>query len=419
MNPAFTIKKNHFIFACAFFFSLGSNILSLSLIYRLADWFSFSPGKIGAFVALGQVFYFLGCNLYHRFGSAFNPVKAFSASAVIIFLVLIPLGFTRTVGIVYISYWTFNLCTGFYWAPLMAWLTDGLGMEDLNREIGFYNRSWMAGNIFGPLISGALYQINSGAAFFVLCVCHFLVVVFLFFMHRYLRTIRSAAGSANPKGTSRPVGASRPVGPSRPWETAHENPEAAGTTDKRLDLYRYRGWISGLCSMMFVGVLVNIIPLHIRDGLGYTERSAGILLFLRSVMAFAGFAILARFTAWHFNRRWFLILQCGLLLCTILLILAGNRLFLYAVIVILYGFIYAACYNNSMFYSGATGMDSKKNLALHEIFLTIGNAVGTAGGGFFYQHFRFSGTCIALFLALGAGLGVFVLFNKKDNQKAT
>ena len=389
------MKKSHFIFSCAFFFSLGSNILSLSLIYRLTDWFSFNPGKIGAFVALGQVFYFIGCNLYHRIGSAFNPVKTFSVAAVIVFLAVLPLGFTRTAGIVYVSYWAFNLCTGFYWPPLMAWLADGLGMEELNREIGFYNRSWMAGNIFGPLISGALYQWNSGAAFFVICVCHFLVVVLLFFMHRYLRA--NISRSASPKGV------------------AQEGTEAAGTTDKRLDLYRYRGWISGLCSMMFVGVLINIIPLHIRDGLGYTERSAGIILFLRSVMAFFGFAILARFTAWHFNRRWFLFLQCGLMLCTILLMFAGSSLFLYAIIVILYGFIYAACYNNSMFYSGATGRDSKKNLALHEIFLTVGNAVGTAGGGFFYQHFHFTGTCIALFLALGAGLGVFVLFNRRDN----
>ena len=94
--------------------------------------------------------------------------------------------------------------------------------------------------------------------------------------------------------------------------------------------------------------------------------------------------------------------------------LAGDRLILYGITVILYGFIYAACYNNSMFYSGTTGMDVKKNLALHEIFLTIGNATGAAGGGFFYQNFHFTGTCIALFLALGMGLGVFILFNKRD-----
>jgi predicted MFS family arabinose efflux permease len=270
----------------------------------------------------------------------------------------------------------------------------------------------MAGIILGPLISGALYQWDSRMNFFILCLCYFLVLTFLFFLRRYLRVHPSADESASLGEVS--LLKKAPL----PRDAANGKPDVfgveAGTTDKRLDLYRYRGWVSGLFSSLFVGVLVNIVPLHIRDGLGYTERYAGTILFLRGVISFLGFAILARFTAWHFSRRWFLFLHSGLMLCTIILMLAGNRLYLFVIPVVLYGFIYAACYNNSMFYSGATGRNSKKNLALHEIFLSIGNIAGTAGGGFFYQHFRFTGTCIAMFLTLGAGLGIFALFNQRD-----
>jgi predicted MFS family arabinose efflux permease len=74
-----------------------------------------------------------------------------------------------------------------------------------------------------------------------------------------------------------------------------------------------------------------------------------------------------------------------------------------------------------MFYSGATGKNPKKNLALHEIFLCVGNATGTAGGGFFYQRFGFTGTCFVLILVLGLGLAVFVLLERRDriNQSRT
>ena len=343
----------------------------------------------------------MGCNLYHRFGSAFIPVKVFNVSAVLVFLASVPLGYTRILGLVYAAYWVLQICSGFFWPPVMAWLTSGLNRQELNREIGLYNRSWMAGSIIGPLVSGFLYQWKSGLDFFVLSLSFFLVKPFLYLMRRSFQA--GNYGVADVPRDALP-----------PRDALQEIVEASKTSDKRLDLYRYRGWVSGLSSMIFVGVLVNILPLHIRDGLGLTERSAGVMLFVRCVMSFVGFSILARFVNWHFNQKWFVFLQYGLMLCTVLLMFAGNKFFIYVVVVLLYGLMYSAGYNNSMFYSGATGGNPKKNLALHEIFLCIGNASGTMLGGFFYQYFRLTGTCIALFLALGVGLGILVFLGRRD-----
>jgi MFS family permease len=87
------MKKNYFIFASSFLFNVGMNILNFSLVYRLVDWFGFNPGQIGSFIGLGMLFFFLGCNLYHRFGSAFDPAKIFPVSVALVFLASIPLGF--------------------------------------------------------------------------------------------------------------------------------------------------------------------------------------------------------------------------------------------------------------------------------------------------------------------------------------
>jgi predicted MFS family arabinose efflux permease len=69
-----------------------------------------------------------------------------------------------------------------------------------------------------------------------------------------------------------------------------------------------------------------------------------------------------------------------------------------------------------MFYSGSTGKNPKKNLALHEIFMAIGNAAGSAGGGFVYQRFSYAGTFLALFLALGAGMALHIMFSRKEME---
>ena len=399
------MKKNYYIFACSFFFSLGGNILGLSLIYRLTDRFSFSPGQIGSFVAMGQLFYFLGCNLYHRFGSIVNPIKIFPVAAAVVFAASIPVGFAPSRAFVYAAYWIMQIATGLFWPPVMAWLTGELSQKELNRQISIFNRSWMAACIIGPLAAGALYRWNSTVNFFLLALSYFLVLVFLFLMKRNI-----TASGVPPAASS--------VAQELSGNEKEENLPANSLVDKRLDLYRYRGWIGAFSSTLLLGILGNIVPIHLRDGLGFTERSAGMVLFIRSISGFIAFSVFARFSSWHFSRRWSMFLQGGLMLCAFLFIFAGSRLLLFSSIAIICGFMNSGAYNTSIFYCGATGKNPRKNMALHEIFLALGNATGSAGGGFIYQHFRFSGTCLALFLFLGLGMVLHILLNKNEDRSA-
>jgi predicted MFS family arabinose efflux permease len=188
--------------------------------------------------------------------------------------------------------------------------------------------------------------------------------------------------------------------------------------DKKSDFYRYRSWIGVFCSAIFMGILINILPLHIRDGMGFSERTAGLVLFFRCATGLVGFTILARITSWHYNRRWFIILQCGLILSSFLFLVAGNRLLIYFMIAMLYGIIHCSCSNNSLFYSGSSGKNSKKNLAIHEMINSFGSASGTAAGGFLYQRFRFTGVCLVLLLFYGAGLWIIFTLNKRETRLA-
>jgi predicted MFS family arabinose efflux permease len=403
----FSIKKSHFLFASTFFYSLAGNVLNFSLVYRLADRFDFNPGQVGVFLALGQLFYFGGCNLYHRFGSAFNPAKVVPVAAGMALLVSFPLGYARVQGVVYASYWLFQLGTSFFWPPLMAWLTGGLGDKDLNREISVYNRSWMAALMVGPLIAGTLYRWNSNANFILINVSFFAVNFLLYLMRRFLRRNEPENETFDSL-----LEASFGIDD----EAGRISALLSRANDKSLDIYRYRSWVCIFCSNLTLGILVNIIPLHIRDGLGFTEQSAGMMLFFRCAAGFVCFAILGKFSAWHFKRWWFVCLTGGLALCATMFFLAGNSLVFFFVIAGLFGLFNSGCNTTSTFYAGATGKNPKKNLALHEIFLSLGTAIGSAGGGFLYQHFRFTGMNLALTLLLVICLGLLILPAKKKRS---
>jgi len=403
----FSIKKSYFLFTSTFFYSLAGNVLNFSLVYRLADRFDFNPGQVGVFLALGQLFYFTGCNLYYRFGSAFNPAKVVPVSAAMVLLVSFPLGYADIQGVVYASYWLFQLGTSFFWPPVMAWLTGGLGDKDLNREISVYNRSWMAALMVGPLIAGTLYRWNSTANFILINVSLFIVNFLLYLMRRFLRRNEQGTESINVLLIADSV---------LNDEAARINALLARANDRSLDIYRYRSWVCIFCSNLALGIMVNIIPLHIRDGMGFTEQSAGMMLFFRCAAGFVCFAILGKFSAWHFKRWWFVCLAGGLTLCATMFFLAGNSLAFFFVIAGLFGFFNSGCNTTSTFYAGATGINPKKNLALHEIFLSLGTAIGSAGGGFLYQHFRFTGMSFALTLFLVICLGLLMLPGKRTKR---
>jgi predicted MFS family arabinose efflux permease len=398
--------RNGLLFAASFFFSLSGSILSFSLVYLLTDRFSLNPGQVGTYVALGFLSYFLCCHLYHRFGTAASPCRIIPAAVAVVFISALALSLAGSPLLAALAYVFVQGATGFFWPPVMAWFTRGLDERGLNRNIAAFNGSWMSGVLLGPPISGALYHVNRGLSFLALNLGYALVLGILVLVIR--REARPGGGS--PAGAEGAEARNVPAPPPRDRRPASK-PAVPPAREKAMDWFRYRGWIGAFCANCFLGVLNNILPLHIRDGLGYTERTAGLILFIRCVSGLAGFTVLARLTFWHFNRRWFFLVQGALVFCALAFLPAGRLMPLYFVIVFFYGFVNSCGYNNSIFHSGATGKNTGKNMALHEMFLSIGSALGSAGGGFCYQHAGFAGTFAALGIFQALALVFFALLD--------
>jgi predicted MFS family arabinose efflux permease len=395
------LSRNQILFTCAFVYSFSLNILSFSLVYILTDRFGFGAGQVGAALAVGTAFYFTGCTLYQHFFNKRRPKTIIPLAVFCCFISVLLLGLTKS-GAAAIAAWSLiQGSTGFFWPPVMAWFTQGVSEARLNRDISWYNMAWMAGLLLGPLAGGFLYHQNMilvfAAVLFLLLLIAALLVWYACF---------TEAGLADNITGSRDEGKAK--------TPAAKMPEYFG---KSVQLYKIKGWVGAISVNLFSGVFGNVIPLYIRDTLGYTEKTAGMVMLFRGIAGLAAFTFFARFTFWHFNRRWFLSLQALLVLTALLFAVSGKAIPLYMILAVAFGFFYAGCYNNSIFHSGADKKNPAKNMALHEIFLSVGGAAGSLGGGLCFQYLGPVNLFLILALVEAAGLGVQILLDRRLRQR--
>jgi predicted MFS family arabinose efflux permease len=384
------ISKNKVLFFCSFVYCLSTNILSFSIIYLLTDRFAFSSSQVGSSIALGSGCYFIGCFLYQQFWSRRKPRRIIPAAVGVCLVSAVVLNLTKSGTLAVISWGLLQTSNGLYWPPLQAWFTQGLNDKELNKDISLFNRCWMSGALLGPFLGGFLYHYVPSWTFTAAFTGLGIVLAALVFLSLYTGN-RESPGPASPAKTA----------------ASGTNSKTSEVLRKTIASFKIRGWAGAFCVNFFYGILANVIPLHLRNNLGFAEETASLLLLFRGAAAIIAFTWFGRYTFWHFNRRWFLFLQGIMILCALLFIGAGKHLLVYLVIAFVYGFFYAGCYNNSIFHAGADKKNTGKNMALHEMFLALGSASGSLGGGFVLQYFGMTGTM--LFLALVQALGLLVL----------
>jgi predicted MFS family arabinose efflux permease len=293
------------------------------------------------------------------------------------------------------AWYIVQLGGGFYWAPTTAWFSQGLDEAELSKAISKFSRFWLTGSLLGSLAGGMIY---SGGRAFMFLFPLLLLLVFLAGLIYY------GYHSADGRGDN---------ATGRRNDDGQKNLQIGASYRKKLHLFAIRGWVSGFCGNIITGFLPNIFPLYIRDTLGLTERAAGFILLFRGTAAVLAFTVYAKFTFWHFNRRWFFLVHTGLILFLLLLILPGRSVPLNIIVVFCIGFLYAGANNNSLFHSGADKTNPGKNMAYHEIFTYTGTIAGTLVGGFGYQHFGMFGTLLALAFIETLGLGFQILLERK------
>jgi len=361
--------------------NLNLTMLNLALVYHLADRFALEAGVIGLFVALGYGSYFAGCNIYNHLEQRVSPRISLPLAAAVIGLLTLAIFFSPRAIPALAGLVILQGSLGFYWPPLMGWISAGLEGFELNKNLGFFNQSWSTGALLGPFAAGWLYSLSPILPFVTGAVLVFLVVIFLIMGNRTAQDMN--------------------------WEPPLIKNESKGL-DNSTSL-RFPSWVGVFGIYAIFGVATTVLPLELRDALGHGEQAAGNLLLLRGLLSLVGFTILAKLTKWHFNRPWIILVQAVTVCTIVVMFILPSTLGTNSAFILFYGLLYAAAYNNSIFHGCSGAINRGGRMAVHEAVLTAGVASGAFMGGLFYQRGGMPGVWLFLLILETLALLAMVL----------
>ncbi|HUX14233.1 MAG TPA: MFS transporter [Spirochaetia bacterium] len=342
--------------------STAVGIATIGLLFYVRDVFGAPPALVSVFAATWTATYAFSCIALRRLSMRLLPRHSLilAAATMAVSLALIPL--FNSLALAFLLYACFGTAVSFFWPPLMGWLSAGLEQRALSSIIGRYNLSWSTGTIISPFLGGLLYQSGSLLPLFVSIALLGATALFI-----------AAASVGLPRIKSDLHREARQI--------RGERSGAENSTPLR---FPARFAVFG--TYFAFGIILNVLPLYLRDHLGMTESDAGLFLLIRAASTTLGFVLLGRRTFWHFKKWWILGGQILVLLLAFLFSLL-HETFALAVGVALFGAGMAIVYNNSVFHGISGSRSRASRMAVHESTLTAGVVVGSMVGGPIYQAY--------------------------------
>ncbi len=242
--------------------------------------------------------------------------------------------------------WTVSIC--FTWPALEAIVSEG-GTARLSDLVGIFNVTWAV----AYFTTGLLLERLGMASLFWFPLCLVALEVVLVFLARRLR---------QREATALPV--------------MTEETEAGRPTDSRRLLRM--AWLANPLSYVAINTVLPLIP-SISDGLGLSTGIAGIICSLWMFARLAAFAILWRWTGWHYHVTWLIGAFAVMAVCFAGFVHSRSVAMLVAAQVG-FGLSVGLIYYSSLFYSMHASEEEGAHGGLHEAMLGAGLFVGPACG---------------------------------------
>ena len=246
-----------------------------------------------------------------------------------------------------------------FWPFLMSWVSEDFEGPTLNRRLGTYNAAWSGAAIVGPLLGGLM--VETSMVFPIVFATCGMIVCFLFLSV-------ATDGSLH----------TRLFGD-------EDNQPVVGCEDKAaLMRFRWMARIALFSSWACLGVTRSQFALLFTD-LGFSETQFGIIVTIFGVCNFVVMTVAGRCAFWHFKSS--LLLAVQVLLCSsLLLIIYGKSMSVFALSFIIMGCGFGFAYSSHLYY-GACGTKKRSvQMVVHETTISIGIIVGSGSGGYFAKN---------------------------------
>jgi MFS family permease len=246
-----------------------------------------------------------------------------------------------------------------FWPFLMSWVSEDFEGPTLNRRLGTYNGSWSSAAIVGPMLGGILVETNT--VFPIVFAVAGMVICFLFLNMANEGLIQTSLFSDPDDG---------PV-------VGCENRAA-------LKRFRWMARISLFNSWACLGVTRSQFALLFTD-IGFSETWFGIMVTIFGVCNFTMMTVIGRCAFWHFKSILLLIVQV-LLSVSLVLIIYGRSLPIFALSLIIMGCSFGFVYSSHLYYGACGSKKRSVQMIIHETTLSLGVVVGSGAGGYFAKN---------------------------------
>ncbi len=316
-----------------------------TLLLCVVHGFLYIPGSIygGRF---GQRFGYIR-SLHVGFGGQFAGVALAG---------LVPAAWAQVAGV---AIWTVSMC--FVWPMLEALVSEHESKERLPDRVGVYNVTWAATAALGVFVGGTLYKVLGAASLYwlpaLVHLAQWVALPGLARKHdRWVEEGRLLTSTATGGGEGRLL-------------TSSATPEGVG-------YFKQLAWLGNPFNYMAINTVLAIVPaLSVR--LGQDVERMGQLMSVWFVARAVAFAVLWKWTGWHYRFGWF---ASGLLLLLagfVGVVLAPSTWVLVVAQVAL-GWASAVLYYSSLFYTMDGSETKGEHGGVHEAFIGCGIFGGPA-----------------------------------------
>lgn len=252
--------------------------------------------------------------------------------------------------------WMGAMC--FTWPALEALMSDGATNHGLQKNIGIYNLVWAGAMASMYCIGGKLYEsLGRNSIFWLPAMIH---------VGQFLIVLRLGRDAFQPASAAPHAVAPHLVEP------------PSSVCPSRGHAFLRMAWFA--IPFSYVGITtVNAVIPSLATALKLTTAQAGLFCSLWMFARLGTFAVLWRWSGWHYRFRWLLGGFVGLVAGFTLLLLSRN-LGPLVVAQLVFGVSIGIIYYSSLFYSLDVGETKGEHGGLHEAMIGAGSCMGPAVG---------------------------------------
>jgi len=290
----------------------------------------------------------------------------------------------------------FNFTSSTIWPAIESAISRTRAPMPLNMRTAMYNISWGSAGFVSFFTCGALENAWWGNIFLVPSLCSLLSIT-LFFLF-------APPASAISKEHV-------------PQESQHERDIDSPDMRQRAKTLLLMAWIGNALAFVAINVLLPV-KMRLATEAGITNlTSQGFITSVWALTRVLGFALLWKWSGWHYKARWLLGAQLALWISFVLFIVINTVPMLFTM-QILFGLATATVYSSSLYYAMHVSEGHGGHAGIHEALIglgtCIGPAVGALAGGNARGHDALTRIAIGVSFVMAAGISAMLLVSRRS-----